>query len=125
MAATHKRLKVMTNHDDLPPLDSLEKRISEARRVSSPEPEKRVENKGKGAAFRSGTELIAGIAVGGFLGYFADDWLGTRPALTIAGIFFGLAGSVMNIYRAVSAEAAQTDDHADGDSTKPDRISED
>lgn len=102
----------MTNPDDLPPLDSLSERISRAREESTPERlRKQAPEAGKSSAMRSGTELIAGVAVGGFLGYQLDEWLGTRPACVIAGIFLGMAGGVMNIYRAVSVEAS----HENGD----------
>lgn len=98
----------MTKPDDLPPLDSLSERISRARDQSTPErPRKAEPEAGKSSAMRSGTELIAGVAVGGFLGYQLDEWLGTRPACIIAGIFLGMAGGVMNIYRAVSVETSQ------------------
>lgn len=98
----------MTKPDDLPPLDSLSERISRAREESTPEHLRKQEPKaGKSSAMRSGTELIAGVAVGWFLGYQLDEWLGTRPAGIIAGIFLGMAGGVMNIYRAVSVETLQ------------------
>lgn len=100
----------MTEHDNLPPLDSLDARIRAARGESKEESAERAPMSGKALAVRSGTELIAGIAVGGFLGYHLDEWLGTRPAFIISGIFLGMAGGVMNIYRAVSLEAKQQQD---------------
>jgi ATP synthase protein I len=103
----------MTEHDDLPPLDSLDSRIKQARGESASERLKSVPEAGKSVAVRSGTELMAGVAVGGFLGYQLDAWLGTRPGLTIFGIFLGMAGGVMNIYRAVSLEAKQIEDDAE------------
>lgn len=102
----------MTEHDDLPPLDSLDARIRAARGESEQERGKSVSKAGKSVAMRSGTELMAGVAVGGFLGYYLDEWLGTRPAFIIFGIFLGMAGGVMNIYRAVSLEAKQQDAEA-------------
>lgn len=104
----------MSKQDDLPSLDSLSAKIRQVRGESEPDAGDSNGNEGKSKALRSGAELIAGIAVGGFLGYYADDWLGTRPALTIFGIFLGMAGGVMNIYRAVSLEASQLDDHHPG-----------
>lgn len=115
----------MSKQDDLPPLDALDARIRKARGESAAEAASGKGNGGKTRALRSGTELIAGVAVGGFLGYYADEWLGTRPALTICGIFLGMAGGVMNIYRAVLSESAQPDDHHAEKGPRPDRISED
>ncbi|MGB1539771.1 MAG: AtpZ/AtpI family protein [Rickettsiales bacterium] len=101
----------MANNDDLPPLGDLQKKIAKARHESPEAKAERALNQaGNNVALRGGTELIAGIAVGGFLGYHADQWLDTRPALLILGIFVGMAGGVMNIYRAVSSESAQIDD---------------
>lgn len=125
MAATHKWLKVMSKDDDLPPLNSLDERINAARRATQEEASP-ADNKSEGTTpLRSGAELIAGVAVGGFLGYYADDWLGTRPAFTIAGIFLGMAGAVMNICRAVSVETPQADDSVEGAFLKPDHTSKD
>lgn len=100
----------MTEDDDLPPLGSLDERIAKAREKSSNEQRKTAPEAGKSVALRSGSELIAGVAVGGFLGYQLDEWMGTRPACTVFGIFLGMAGGVMNIYRAVSLEARQHDE---------------
>jgi len=56
---------------------------------------------GMGMGVRVGVELIAGIAVGGLIGYGLDRWLGTKPWLLLVFFFLGAAASVLNIYRAV------------------------
>jgi ATP synthase protein I len=56
-----------------------------------------------GLGFRIGVELVAGIAVGTFLGYGLDSWLGTRPWLMVVLFFLGAAAGVLNAYRAVQA----------------------
>ncbi len=84
-------------------LNELGQRIAKAREHGQPKPpQKGGKLEGYNLAWRFITELFAGIGVGGFLGYWLDEWLGTRPAFLICGILLGLAGSVMNIYRAVS-----------------------
>lgn len=103
----------MTEHNDLPPLDALDERIAKAREKSTVERKETAPEAGKSVAWRSGSELIAGVAVGGFLGYQLDEWIGTRPAATVFGIFLGMAGGVMNIYRAVSLEATQQEDETE------------
>jgi ATP synthase protein I len=52
--------------------------------------------------FRVVTELVAGIVVGGGLGYLLDKWLGTKPFLLILFGLLGTAGGFWNIIRATS-----------------------
>ena len=58
------------------------------------EPETAASQRGWGQAmnlgFRVVTELVAGIVVGGGIGYLLDKWLGTKPFLLI---LFGLLGN--------------------------------
>ena len=55
---------------------------------------------GMGLGFRVAVELVAGIAVGGFIGYFLDRWIGTKPWAMVVFLFLGAAAGVMNAYRA-------------------------
>jgi ATP synthase protein I len=50
-------------------------------------------------AMRLGTDLFAGVGVGGVIGYFADDAFGTSPILFIVFFFVGFAAGVRNIIR--------------------------
>ena len=52
--------------------------------------------------FRVVTELVAGIVVGGGVGYLLDRWLGTKPFLLILFGLLGTAGGFWNIIRATS-----------------------
>lgn len=52
------------------------------------------------SAMRVATDLVAAIGVGGFLGYWLDNWLGTRPWLMVVFLFLGFAAGFLNIYRA-------------------------
>jgi len=45
------------------------------------------------------TELIAGIAGGGLLGWLLDGWFGTTPWLLLALLFLGIAVAFRNIIR--------------------------
>lgn len=96
----------MAKQDDLPPLDELTRKISAAKKTSPFENGEDAKEENT-SPLRSGVELVAGLAVGGFLGYHADEWLGTRPAFLIAGMLFGMAGGIMNIYRASSQDAVR------------------
>jgi ATP synthase protein I len=53
-----------------------------------------------GVAFRIATELVAGVFVGGFIGYFLDQWLGTAPILLIVFLLLGIAAGLLNSVRA-------------------------
>ena len=48
-----------------------------------------------------GFTLAGGGILGAFVGHALDRWLGTRPALLIAGLLLGFAGGAAGAYRAV------------------------
>jgi F0F1-type ATP synthase assembly protein I len=48
-----------------------------------------------------GLTIVISIGVCGVAGYFADGWLGTSPALLIAGILFGVVVGAFQAYRLV------------------------
>ena len=52
--------------------------------------------------FRVVSELVAGIVVGGGIGYLLDKWLGTKPFLLILLGLLGTAGGFWNIIRSTS-----------------------
>ncbi|MBI3440457.1 MAG: AtpZ/AtpI family protein [Proteobacteria bacterium] len=54
---------------------------------------------GTGQALRAGTDLVAALVVGGFLGYWIDRWLGSKPWGMIIFFFLGFAAGFLNIYR--------------------------
>lgn len=66
-----------------------------------------------GFAFRLATELVAGFVVGGLIGWWLDQWLGTLPLFLL--VFFGLgaAAGIMNVVRTARSmnEAAREDEH--------------
>lgn len=93
----------MPDKEKPPDIAGLEARLKEAesRRMAGSKPD---HEKGKGLsfAFRIGTELVAGIAVGVAIGWLLDRWLGTRPWLMIAFFVLGAAAGMMNVYRSVA-----------------------
>jgi len=50
-------------------------------------------------SMRVGVELLAGVVVGTFSGYYLDRWLGTSPVFFLVCFFLGVAGSAINIYK--------------------------
>lgn len=57
-------------------------------------------NSALGQAMRVGIELVVAVAVGTFLGYWLDQWLGTAPFAMILFFFLGFAAGFLNIWRA-------------------------
>lgn len=54
---------------------------------------------GAGRAMRAGVDMVAALVVGGFLGYWIDVWLGSKPFGMIIMFFLGAGAGFMNIYR--------------------------
>ena len=50
-------------------------------------------------AGRVATEIVAGVVVGGLVGWVLDRWLETTPLLMIVLLFVGAAAGMMNIWR--------------------------
>jgi len=67
-----------------------------------PGPDTAPEGRGKAMslAFRVATELVAGVFLGGILGWALDKWLGTAPFLLIVFLLLGIAGGLLNSVRA-------------------------
>jgi ATP synthase protein I len=50
--------------------------------------------------FRLSTELVGGVAVGAFIGWALDRWLGISPWGMIVFLLLGFAAGVVNVMRA-------------------------
>ncbi len=98
----------MTSQRPTDDLDSLEARLSEAKRKAFPEP---APLQVAGSAFGQGTrlalELVSGVLVGAGLGYGLDRWLGTTPWLMLVFFMLGLYVGFRNLLRVVNHEAAK------------------
>ena len=85
--------------------DNLKKRIADAKareegkRRSADEGRSQIIPDGARAGLRAATDLVAGVAVGAFLGYLLDDWLNTKPLFMIVMFFLGFIAGFVNIYR--------------------------
>lgn len=60
------------------------------------------EMSGLGRAVRLGSEFVSAVLVGTVLGYFADQWLGTRPWIMLVMLLIGFGAGVLNVTRAVT-----------------------
>lgn len=58
----------------------------------------------KSKALRAGTDLVAALVVGIFLGYWVDNWLDTKPFGIIFFVFIGFAAGFLNIYRSQTGQ---------------------
>ncbi len=97
--------------DDSPP-PSLEKlnedlRAAQAKRRSGTKAEPGKQGKGLAFAMRIGVEIVAALIVGVGIGFFLDQWLGTKPWFLIAFFVLGAAAGFVNVFRVVGGLGGQ------------------
>ena len=51
-----------------------------------------------GTASVIGLHMVSGVLVGGVIGYFLDEWLGTGPWLKLVFFVLGVAAGFYNVY---------------------------
>ncbi len=68
-----------------------------------------------GIAFRFSTEMVAGLIVGGGLGYGIDWLAGTKPIFMIVFFVLGAAAGILNVVRAAKELNAEMSAKKDGD----------
>ena len=66
-----------------------------------------------GTGIQVGVELIAGVVVGGLMGYGLDRWFETWPLWFIVFFFLGAAAGMLNAYRHIR-RASEWSDRTDG-----------
>ena len=74
---------------------------------------------GLGFAMRIGVELVAALIVGVAIGYFLDQWLGTKPWLMLVGFVLGSAAGLLGVYRTANG-LGQTVGYRHGDQERND-----
>jgi ATP synthase protein I len=93
----------MAPEDKPPPsLEDLASRLRRARGKDQPSDGLRTPTSNLGRAFHLAIEMAAGLAVGGAIGWFLDDWLDTKPWLLVLFLFLGLGAGVRNVMRTIS-----------------------
>jgi ATP synthase protein I len=71
---------------------------------------------GGGVSFRHlglwavGTHIVVAVAIGFFIGYNLDKWLGTTPWLMLLFVVFGSIAGVLNVFREVRRYNDEDDD---------------
>ena len=96
-------MKNLGNKNKSKNFDSLSERIANFEAIMTEEKKKQSPAQmpvaGLALAGRVATELVAGIAVGTFLGWLIDRWLETTPVFMLILFFLGAAGGLINIWR--------------------------
>jgi ATP synthase protein I len=94
-------------------LQHLGKRLSQVSRPSEndPGPRQRADASAMARGFRLSTELVAGVIVGGLIGWLLDRWLGISPWGMIVFLLLGFVAGVLNVMRAagIAPDANRTD----------------
>lgn len=70
---------------------------------------------GLSIALRMGTEMVVATFVGAIMGYFLDQFLGTKPWCLVAGLLFGGAAGCLSIYRAAQEISFNDNNDQEGD----------
>jgi ATP synthase protein I len=96
-------------------LDALGQELegARARHSQAPVPEPQGHGAALGQALKLGVELVAGVAVGGFIGWALDRFIGTAPFLMVVFLGLGAAAGILNVVRTakrMQAEAPQAKD---------------
>lgn len=86
-------------------LDALEEELAEAKTRHAPAvpPDDQRRGQAMGQALKLGTELVAGVAGGGFIGWALDRFFGSAPFLMVAFLFLGGAAGILNVMRSAKA----------------------
>jgi ATP synthase protein I len=86
-------------------LDTLGEQLASAQARHAPPPDPEVAGRGRamGQALRLATELVAGVVVGGFIGWALDRWLETKPFLMVVFLLLGAAAGILNVIRTAKA----------------------
>ena len=83
-------------------LAALEKKLSASRKRHQPEEQGRANANMMGLAWRLTIEMLAGIGVGGFIGWWMDKVLGTEPVFMVLLLVLGMGAGLMNSVRTVA-----------------------
>ena len=90
-------------------LDELGAKLTEAQGRHGLAP--RLQSQSQGAAFgqalRLGVELVAGVAVGGFIGWALDRLFGTAPLFMVVFLALGATAGILNVVRTAKRMQAE------------------
>ena len=107
VSVSTKERRLRFNNGETNELDDLKRRLDIAlEKNSGANSQEDIDSSknGKGQALRISTELIVAVGVGGGLGFFLDNLLGTKPWLLIVFLLLGNAAGLWNIYRLLNGK---------------------
>jgi ATP synthase protein I len=85
-------------------VEDLDQRLKAARgTVEKPRQSNGMSHRQTNVAYRVLADMIAGLLVGGVLGYWLDRWLGWTPYALVVGLVLGFGIGVYNAWRAIRA----------------------
>ncbi len=96
--------------------EQLNRSLDERRRADEEVERKKARTsdaQGFAQAMRLSTEFIAGVLVGGGIGWFADQFLGTSPWGLIVFLLLGFVAGVLNVLRSAGLMAEHKIRNAD------------
>ena len=82
-------------------LKDFKTRLNNLKSIDSKKKKKVSDFKNFGAFFKTGIELVSPIIVALVIGFFFDNYFGTKPIFLLIFLFFGFAAGIMNVYRSV------------------------
>jgi ATP synthase protein I len=89
-------------------LHDLEGKVRDARsRHELPSSAAQDRGSAMGQALKLSTEMIAGVAVGGFIGWALDRLFGTAPILMVVFLILGAAAGILNVIRSAQRRQAE------------------
>ena len=95
-------------------VEDIDQRLKAARGTATEKPRQSnaMSQRQTGVAYRVLVDMIAGLLLGGFLGYWLDRWLGWTPWALVTGLILGFIGGVNNAWRTIRgySEAAARGD---------------
>ncbi len=83
-------------------LAALERKLSASRQRHQPGEQGSANANMLGLAWRLTIEMLAGIGVGGFIGWWMDKVLGTAPIFMLLMLVLGMGAGLMNSVRTVA-----------------------
>lgn len=90
--------------------EGLSKRLTQAQsRGRTPGEDVNARGAAYGQAFRVAAELVAGLVVGGGIGWFLDNAFNTKPILLALFLMLGFAAGLLNVVRSAKKMQAKAE----------------